>query len=659
MNALISSTFVNLVEPLLYTPDGLHLDFPYFTTFIWMGQTLVARYNGSTMSRQILKIRCIMLLGALVATVSLFSVSLAKADRNEVDRAYLSDLQQLAEWCDENGLEPEAELTLGRFIERDSRRRYVFLPGSQEVIDRISEQSGLHRQWQSRLDVIRKSQGRRLFRLATQTLKSGNAARSYRLLNETLNEDPNHQEARRILGYRTTGERLTKSGDSGISVSIARARHPKLGWQPGQYWRINSPQFRIVTNKSGQAGRELANNLEELTLIWHNVFFSFWGNEATLKATWKSGPRTRRTNRRSIVLFANREQYDQYLKRLEPNIGISVGYYQASRRIAYFYADDAPPMSYVHETTHQLFHEYRAGIHDVAAQANTWIVEGVALYMESLRRHDGYYTLGGIDADRLQFARYRAFNEQFYVPLEQLVSLGRVELQQDARIRRLYSQSAGLTHFLMDGSNRKYELGLMTYLRSVYARQESRKSLGKLIGVDSPTLDRQYHEFLDVDDRDLGLIPQPALILNLCLGNTQIQDDGVVSLRTASNLRWLDLANTQVTDRGVRFLPNCQFLRQLNLEGTKITDESLIVVGKLPNLQELDLSNTRIRNTGLQRLNSLSSLRSLWLTNTQVSDEGLVHLEALKQLEHLDVTGTSVTEGGLDGLRRILPQLHN
>ena len=35
-------------------------------------------------------------------------------------------------------------------------------------------------------------------------------------------------------------------------------------------------------------------------------------------------------------------------------------------------------------------------------RGNFWIVEGVALYMESIQRHDGYCTAGGIEAGRVQ-----------------------------------------------------------------------------------------------------------------------------------------------------------------------------------------------------------------------------------------------------------------
>ena len=55
--------------------------------------------------------------------------------------------------------------------------------------------------------------------------------------------------------------------------------------------------------------------------------------------------------------------------------------------------------------------------------------------MESLSRRDGYYTVGGSDANRLQYARYRALNEGAYLPFEKLVRYGRQSLQGDEQIR--------------------------------------------------------------------------------------------------------------------------------------------------------------------------------------------------------------------------------
>ncbi len=100
-----------------------------------------------------------------------------------------------------------------------------------------------------------------------------------------------------------------------------------------------------------------------------------------------------------------------------------------------------------HEATHQLFNEVRRVRPNLGQNANFWIVEGLALYMESLQIREGYSFVGGLEADRLQFARYRRLCEDYYIPLAQLTAMGKATLQQHAEIRRIYSQAAGLAHF--------------------------------------------------------------------------------------------------------------------------------------------------------------------------------------------------------------------
>ena len=308
------------------------------------------------------------------------------------------------------------------------------------------------------------------------------------------------------------------------------------------------------------------------------------------------------------------------------------------QRKAYFYAgaSNADATLY-HEATHQLFHEsrrsHRAARDDVGFNHNFWIIEGIALYMESLQQHAGYLTVGGVDAPRLQFARHNALCGGFYVPLKQFVELGRIQLQTDERIRLLYSQAAGLTHFLMDGASGRYRDTLVEFLRSVYDRTDQPGTLEQLTGQPYASLDRQYRESLIVDDTDLAGILAPRTMQRLLLGRTA------------------------VTDEGVRNLAGAVQLRDLNLDGTSITDETLRVIGNLHQLEELDLSSTHVTDQGLEELQRLKRLRVLWLSNTKISDEGLIHLANLKSLEQLHTDRTRVTPQGLKSLGRSLPSL--
>jgi hypothetical protein len=235
--------------------------------------------------------------------------------------------------------------------------------------------------------------------------------------------------------------------------------------------------------------------------------------------------------------------------------------------------------------------------------------------------------------------------------LEELVEYGRQRLEQDEDIRRLYSQAAGLTHFLMHGQ----QLPFINYLRIVYRGLGQVGTLSEQTGLDYAELDRRYHRSLDVSDRDLAFVDRKCR--NLCLGHTSVTDVGLEQLNGLQQLRWLDLSFTATTDAGFANFAAARHMDQLNLEKTRITDRSMEVVAKFHQLEELDLSQTDISDAALRKLTGLTRLKILWLTGTQVTDAGLQTLAPLGALEQLDVQGTRTTPAGLTELKQHLPNL--
>jgi len=180
-----------------------------------------------------------------------------------------------------------------------------------------------------------------------------------------------------------------------------------------------------------------------------------------------------------------------------PNIE-TAGIYLERPRCAFFFADkDADDRTLYHEATHQLFHESRPIAPDVGRKANFWIIEGIAMYMESLRREDGFYVLGGFDDQRLHAAQYRLLVDKFYVPLAEFTSFGMEKLQTDPRIATLYSQAAGLTHFLVYYDGGRYRDALVSYLAAVYSGRDNLDTLSGLCATSYRELDKKYHEFIE------------------------------------------------------------------------------------------------------------------------------------------------------------------
>ncbi len=420
---------------------------------------------------------------------------------------------------------------------------------------------------------------------------------------------------------------------------------------------MDSEHFRVTTNVSANAGSEAARVLEEVYAVWRQLFFSYWSVPGRLAERLAGGQRALGADPKfEVVLFRDRDEYVRQLSRFEPQIGVSVGYYMQGQKTAFFYAGDEGALStWVHEATHQFFQETGAVAPVVGEQANFWVIEGVAIYMESLRSGTGYRTTGGLDASRLQFARYRALNGSFFVPLQQLVTYGRETLQKDQDIRRLYSQSAGVAQFLMHAGQCRYQPAMVKYLQAVYEGRDRDSTLTEVTDLGFAQLDGEYHDYLRVQDEDLACFDPRTQ--DLCLGHTAVTDDGLQHLNGWADLRWLDLSFTSGGDIGLANFAKSTKMNQLSVEGTRVTDAGLKLVGNFHQLQELDLSETAVTDDGLRHLAGLDDLRVLWLTGTKVTDDGLQYLASLTNLEQLEVQGTGITSAGLQQLKQKLPKL--
>ncbi|MEY4179668.1 MAG: hypothetical protein RLY70_3242, partial [Planctomycetota bacterium] len=480
----------------------------------------------------------------------------------------------------------------------------------------------------------------------------GDAAAAYRLLHEVLREAPDHAAARRILA-------LGGSMD-GPAVELSRPAfdHPKFGWRRGQHWRAESAHFVVSSNHSATVAQAAARELERLRQVWSQLFFGYWSSPAALRARFAGRDEPLGKKRRhQVAIFKTRDEYVAALRSSQPRIELSSGYYADTEAMSFLYAgDDAAHPTWRHEVVHQLFQEAGDSAGNAGQRGNMWLIEGIAVYFESLLARPGYAFVGGPDARRLQFARYAGLRGAVPLPFAELAALTREQLQSDARIRELYTQSAGLAHYLMDGDRGRWRPLVGRCLASIYAGRDTAGMLAELAGQPFSDFERGYLAFLGVDDTDLPHFAAVSEMRQLSLGRTAVTERGLLTLSAARQLEWLDLSFTPAADEGVAVFRHCTRLRQLFLERTTITDASLEWIGKLRELEELDLSGTKISDAGLKRLAGLVKLRTLYLTDCSVGDTGVDALRGLKRLETLDLGGTAVTPTGIERLRKSLPQ---
>lgn len=602
---------------------------------------------------------------ALAAWAALTAANLAEAAnghlakaRAEADAKFTAALNQLADKCDELGLSDQAEVTRNWIVPRAADRQYLFLVSETDLAKPPAAAMPVVHHWYRYFRQYRSTQANDLYELAEQEMEAGRTATAFRLAHEVLRENPDHERARSFLGYTRVNGSWRVPG-AVERVRPGRLAHPKLGWAPGKYWRIETAHFEIVTNHSPDAGLKLGRKLEELFTVWQQLFVGYWADDALLKRRFAGATSVRSARRHyRVVLFRDRQEYVAQLSRAQPQIAMTLGYYLEREGTAFYYWGDVETeATWFHEGTHQLFQETRLGTQGVGETDNFWIVEAIALYMESLVRYEGYYTAGGMEAPRLQYARNRLLVGNFFVPLSELTVMGREALQTDPRIRQLYSQCSGMGHFLMDAGHGQYRQSCVDYLRAVYGGTKGADLLSKITELPLHRLDAEYRRFQDVTDEQLAMVPHRAKITKLALGRTSVTDQGILALPKLDKLEWLDLSMTRVSDAGAARLSEAENLQDLSLEGTRITDRTLTVLGQLTRLKELDLSQTAVTDAGLPKLKTLVYLTTLWLTGTKVTDGGLEHLAPLIRLEYLNVNETLATPDGYARLKQSLPSL--
>ena len=378
------------------------------------------------------------------------------------------------------------------------------------------------------------ARGDELFQQASHAAEAGDVARAFQLAACALVEDPDHAEARRVLGYqRVDGQWLTPYGKQ--MHAAGREWHPKFGWiasadlpryQQGERragrrwltaeadrtlhenidrgWQIRTDHFLVTTNHSLEAGVELAGELETVYQLWRQLFAGCFLSEQEVRDLF-AGKRQARGQSKpfKVVYYRTRDEYIAALRARQPRIADTQGIYFDNVGTSYFFAgDDAADVAarnatLYHEAVHQMFHESLGGEKNVGALNNFWIVEGIALYFESLRRESGsQFTLGSPTAGRVPAAVHRRLVDNYYVPIAELVALGKQDLQRRDDLGPLYSQAAGLATFLMQFDGGRYRDPLARYLQAVYAGKATEASFADLCGTSDDELDRQYLEFL-------------------------------------------------------------------------------------------------------------------------------------------------------------------
>ena len=573
-------------------------------------------------------------------------------------RKFGAEIQELAFWCRENGIEEQVPHTFGVYRNFQLDRQYIFLPTQKKMP--VAPVKGLAATWLEKLNAIKTNHAARLFELAKQAAEADAYAVAFQLVHETTYYDRDHEEARRILGHKQLKDGTWRIHSETVKPARKSSRdHDIVSWPAGSFFTINTPHFQIDSNASEKETKLLAKKLESWHYAWRQVFFEYWSNPWLIKK-WLDGKGSLKIPRRRfrVVFFRDHNDYVKRVQPLQPGIENSSGYYNGEYQVSFFPATDANELrdeaTWRHELCHQLFRESIRSRKQPFANHFLWLDEGVALYFESLRGEGLMLTLGGFDSQRLQYSRWRRLREDYHVPIRELAAMDMKTFQRRSDLPLLYAESAGIAHMLMD--NRDYDTlpVLVRFLKKIHESAVQPDLFASMIGRSLDELDDDYRRFLEVESRDVEKrIEDTRTIAQLAAMNANLREAAFDVLGECTNLRELDLTGAELTKKRMIKLQQLDLLSVLYLNKCKIETGALRSLSQLGSLKQIDLASSSIDDSQLVELQTLPELQSLQIANTAISNKGLLQLAKLPNLKVLDITGSQITSDGADRFRQL------
>lgn len=405
------------------------------------------------------------------------------------------------------------------------------------------------------LRAVRESTASALFKLAERALSTPpkHYALAEACLRGVIQRQPDHAEARRLLGYVPF--------NGGWATPYARKRledgmvdHPTFGWVNSSWvphldngelpapaattasapkgeplwlpaaeadrlrspwnspWRISTEHFEIRTNVPLSEAIAFGRQLEG----FHDLFFALMAdlietdNRLPLAQRFRDKKMVGERNvpPHQIYYFKEKQEYVDHLIAVEPFIEGSLGIYippkkGKKRAPAYFYRDPGGKIeataTLFHEVSHQLLFESAGPNAYDRNVGNYWVFEGLGTYFETVvPKSDGVLEVGGLVGPRIEAAQaWRKAGE--FLPIERLLQLDERPFKAEEAIYLHYAESMALAVFLMQAQDGLYRDAFLDYAKDAYRgrlRRNTGRSLESRLGVSYPELDREFRDFL-------------------------------------------------------------------------------------------------------------------------------------------------------------------
>ncbi len=544
--------------------------------------------------------------------------------RDQLESQFRNELEALAHRFDE----PSSLIIAAApfLISRDPKRQYIFLP-DENIID-SDRFEDLSAEAKLELQKVLDTYASRLFSFAKSNA-GRHGAWSYQLLNEILFYSPNHPGAREVLGHRMVdndGAKVWRVKSDRLRVKRATKPESGFNWPAKSYWIGSTTHFHIVSTAGEAQTRKLAIRLERWHDVWRQVFFDYHNSSKNLQR-WIAGSSKPTPSGRKfkVVFFADRNQYVLSLKDSIPGIEKSTGYYNDKAKKSYFFASDEGSIrdTWRHELTHQLFQESRRSTNTPFRNHYLWLGEGIAMYFESLVDHDHYFTLGGFDARRLQYARLRRLKEQFRFPLDVLSKMNMIQFQSLPEIQKVYSQSAGVTQMLMTADRGADQSKLIQFLSLIYQGKKRLPSFNSQLGRSFEQIENRYEAFLRIKPNEIKFFDATTERQELALIGVRLNEGTFDSSVKFKKLEWLDLSGSDIRGGALKGLNSVQKIDQVFLTGALIDDDTIAALVEVAT-SGIDISGTKLTDKQLIELVRNASMQTLNIVKTRVTEQGVI-----------------------------------
>ena len=452
----------------------------------------------------------------------------------QVLNEYRQEAEKLAKWCEKNDLAVQAELTRDFILPIVEDKIYIpVIPRDmqQDYLPGEASEETIH--WHNTWMTIRQNLSLKLQELAKLALHEKRVILAMQMIHIALHADQDSEKLRNVLGFEFYAGQWRTDWEI-EQLKRGRVNHARFGWIPARYveryekgerffkgqwiskeqdakehaaidngWIISSEHYDVQTNHSLEEGVRLNRRLEAFYYVWKQVFIQYTASTSELAQRLEGKKYRFKEPRLKFVLFRNRQEYIETLGKNDPNIAISVGFYDdQSQKCFFFMHDGGSPdaernmyRTVWHEGTHQLFN--CAKPIRFTGYNNFWATEAVAIYMETLRREGNYYVLGDSQDSRVLAAKYRFFRSKFYMPFGNITKLDMRAFQRAPYLKELYSQCGGMGYFLMHYDKGGYRDAFVAYLNEVYMGHSTLHTLFELLGESPESLDEQYEKMLE------------------------------------------------------------------------------------------------------------------------------------------------------------------